>query len=124
MKALNNILTEMDFDYLGSGDHTMSVAGAKKALTNDHFVFVDVRTNKEQEYMTFPFAIHIPLNELPTRVEELPKDKCIVAFCTSIFRSAVAYTYLRAAGFDEVKGLAAPMEDLVTIFKPGPLASM
>jgi hypothetical protein len=36
----------------------------------------------------------------------------------------VAYTYLRANGFDEVKGLAASMEDLVKIFKPGPLSKM
>ncbi|MBI9110721.1 rhodanese-like domain-containing protein [Maridesulfovibrio ferrireducens] len=124
MKGFDDVLTEMDFDFLGSGQHVMSVEGVRKALGNDHFIFLDVRTDLEQGYMVFPFAINIPLHELPKRINELPKDKFIVPFCTSIFRSAVAYTYLRANGFDEVKGLAAPVEDLVGIFKPGPLAKM
>jgi rhodanese-related sulfurtransferase len=124
MKALDEVVAEMDFDFLGSGEHTISVEGVRKALGNDHFLFLDIRSPKEQEYVTFPFAKHIPLNELPSRLEELPKDKLIVTFCTSVFRGAVAYTYLRANGFDEVKGLAASMEDLVKIFKPGPLSKM
>lgn len=124
MNALDQVITEMDFDFLGSGEHAMSVAGARKALGNDHFVFLDIRTDREIAYTAFPFAVHIPLHELPNRLDELPRDKCIIAFCSSIFRGAVAYTYLSAKGFDEVKGLTAPMEDLVTIFKPGPLATL
>ena len=124
MKALDDVVAEMDFDFLGSGEHTMSVEGVRKALGNDHFLFLDIRTDKEQNYVTFPFAKHIPLHELPNRMGELPKDKFIVTFCTSVFRGAVAYTYLRANGYEEVKGLAASMEDLVKIFKPGPLAKM
>ncbi len=124
MKALNDVVAEMDFDFLGSGEHTMSVEGLRKVIDNDHFLFLDVRTDKEMEYVTLPFAKHIPLHELPSRLGELPKDKFIVTFCTSVFRGAVAYTYLRANGFEEVKGLAASMEDLVKIFKPGPLAKM
>ncbi|WP_300668546.1 rhodanese-like domain-containing protein [Desulfoluna sp.] len=124
MNALDQVIAEMDFDFLGTGDHSMSVEGVRKVLGNDHFVFLDVRTDQELAYTVFPFAIHIPLHELPNRVSELPKDKCIVAFCSSIFRGAVAYTYLMANGFDEVKGLTASIEELVKIFKPGPLSKM
>ncbi|SDL50295.1 Rhodanese-related sulfurtransferase [Maridesulfovibrio ferrireducens] len=124
MKGFDDVLTEMDFDFISSGQHAISVEGVRKALGNDHFIFLDVRTELEQGYMVFPFATNIPLHELPKRINELPKDKFIILFCTSIFRSAVAYTYLRANGFDEVKGLTASMENLVGIFKPGPLAKM
>jgi len=124
MKALDEVVAEMDFDFLGSGEHAMSVEGVRKVLGNEHFVFLDIRTDQEVGYVVFPFATHIPLHELPARMGELPKDKCIVAFCSSVFRGAVAYTCLRAHGFEEVKGLAASMEDLVKIFKPGPLAKM
>lgn len=124
MNELDEALTEMDFDFLGNGEHSMSVDGMRKVLNNDHFLLLDVRTDREQEYLAIPFAVHIPLHELPGRVEELPKDKCIIAFCTSIFRGAVAYTYLRAKGFTEVKGLTATMEEMVGAFKPGPLAKM
>lgn len=124
MSTLDQVLEEMDFDFLGTGDHSMSVDGLRKVLGNDHFFFLDIRTNQELVYAAFPFATHIPLDELPRRIDELPKDKCIVAFCSSIFRGAVAYTYLRGRGFDEVKGLTASIEELVKIFKPGPLAKM
>ena len=124
MKELDETLTEMDFDFLGNGAHAMSVDGMRKNLGNEHFLFLDVRTDNEKVYCGFPFAIHIPLHELPGRLAELPKDKCIVAFCSSIFRGAIAYTYLRANGFDEVKGVAATMEEMIGAFKPGPLAKM
>ena len=124
MKELDEALTEMDLDFLGTGQHAMSVEGMGKVIGDEHFVLLDVRTNKENAYLDFPFAVHIPLNELPGRLGELPKDKCIIAFCSSIFRGAVAYTYLRANGFDEVKGLAATMEEMIGTFKPGPLVKM
>lgn len=124
MNELNQTLTEMDFDFLGNGEHSVSVDGMRKILNNDHFLFLDVRTDREKEYLTFPFTMHIPLHELPGRLAELPKDKCIIAFCSSIFRGGVAYTYLRASGFAEVKCLTATMEEMVGAFKPGPLAKM
>jgi rhodanese-related sulfurtransferase len=124
MNQLDQTLTEMDFAFLGKGKHAMSVEGMCKVLSDDHFLFLDVRTEKEVEYQTIPFSVHIPLHELVDRLDELPKDKCIVAFCSSIFRGAVAYTYLRANGFAEVKCLTATMEEMVGAFKPGPLAKL
>lgn len=124
MKEFNEALAEMDFDFLSSGEHSMSVDGMRKVLGNDHFLFLDVRTDKENEYVSFPWATQIPLHRLPEEIGDLPKDKCIVPFCSSIFRAGVAYAYLQANGFDEVKALAVSMEDLVLAFKPGPLGKM
>ena len=124
MNELDETLKKMDFDFLGKGDHAMSVDGMRKSLGNEHFLFLDIRTEKEREFCNFSFATHIPLHELPGRLHELPKGKCIIAFCSSIFRGAVAYTYLCANGFDEVKGVAATMEEMIGAFKPGPLAKM
>lgn len=124
MNGLNQALKEMDFNFFGSGEHGMGIEGMRKVLGNDHFVFLDVRSEKEVEYASFPFALHIPLDELPERLGELPKDKMIVTFCSSVFRGAIAYTYLRANGFEEVKGLTASLEDMIMSFKPGPLTTM
>jgi rhodanese-related sulfurtransferase len=124
MNELNQILTEMNFKFFSSGEHGMSIEGMRKVLGNDHFVFLDVRSDKEVEYVSFPFAVHIPLNELPERLGELSKDKFIITFCSSVFRGAVAYTFLRANGFEEVKGLTASLEEMVKAFKPGPLAKI
>ncbi len=124
MNELNQILTEMDFEFFSSGEHAMSIEGMRKVLNNENFVFLDIRSDRELEYLSFPFAVHIPLNQLPQRLGELSKDKMIIAFCSSIFRGAVAYTFLRANGFENVKGLTATVEEMVKAFKPGPLAKM
>lgn len=124
MDEFNDILKEMDFQFFGSGEHGMSVEDMRHAIGNDHFLFLDVRTNEEVAHVAFPFAKHIPLDELPKRLDELPRDKFIVTFCAAVFRGAIAFAYLRANGFDEVKGLVAPLEDMVMPFKPGPLAKI
>ena len=102
----------------------MSIEGMQKALKKNDFVFLDVRTDEEVAYLSFPFAVHIPLNQLPDRVDELPTDKVIIAFCSSVFRGAIAYTFLKGKGFKKVKGLMASSEDMAKAFKPGPLAKM
>lgn len=124
MKDLNQILQAMDVQFLGSGKHSMGIDAMKKALGDDHFLFLDVRTDEEVRYLSFPFAVHIPLNELPERLAQVPKDKFIVPFCSSIFRGAVAYLYLVANGYEAVKCLTASTEDMAQVFKPGPLAKM
>ena len=124
MNRLDQVLSEMDFNFFGSGAHGMNMIGMRKALGNDHFVFLDVRSEKEVKYTFFPFALHIPLNRLPERLGELPKDKMIVTFCSSVFRGAIACIFLRANGFREVKGLTASMEEMIMAFKPGPLANL
>ncbi len=124
MSDLNQIFKEMDFQFFGSGEHGMSIEGMRKVLNNDHFVFLDVRANEEVKYHSFPFALHIPLNELPERLGEVPRDQFIITFCSSVFRGAMAYTYLLANGYEEVKGLTASSEDMAMAFKPGPLSKM
>ncbi|MGM0655029.1 MAG: rhodanese-like domain-containing protein [Thermodesulfobacteriota bacterium] len=121
---LDDVFKEMDFQFFGSGEHGMSIDGMRKVLGNDHFLFLDVRANEEINHLSFPFALHIPLNELPDRLDEVPRDKFIVTFCSSVFRGAMAYTYLLANGYEEVKGLTASSEDMAMAFKPGPLAKM
>ncbi|MGE4421986.1 MAG: rhodanese-like domain-containing protein [Pseudodesulfovibrio sp.] len=121
MDVLSEMISKMDFEFFGSGQHGMSVEGMRKNLGNDHFLFLDVRTNEEVSHVSFPFAKHIPLNELPNRLGELPKDKFIVAFCSSVFRGAIAYTYLLSEGYEEVKALTVNSEDMAKMFKPGPL---
>jgi rhodanese-related sulfurtransferase len=42
--------------------------------------------------------LKIPLNELPGRLDELPKDKIIVTACPHKDRAIIAMTYLRSKG--------------------------
>ena len=68
-------------------------------LMDDDVVLVDIRFVEEQQVWNFNFALHIPLNELPQRLDELPKDKLIVTACPHKDRAILAMAYLRTKGF-------------------------
>ena len=62
-------------------------------------VLVDVRTGYEWGLCHIKGAKHIPLNELPERISELPKDKEIVTYCHHGHRSLHAAMYLSKLGY-------------------------
>lgn len=64
-----------------------------------HFL-LDVRTPEEHATARIEGATLIPLNELPGRLDELPKDAPLVVMCHHGMRSAHAVRHLREAGFD------------------------
>ena len=67
-------------------------------VEDDKAVLVDIRFKEEQEAWGPSFALKIPLNELPSRLNELPKDKIIVTACPHKDRAIIAMTYLRSKG--------------------------
>ena len=60
----------------------------------------------------------MPIAELPDRLDELPRDKMIVPFCASTVRAVMAFTYLKAAGFENVKIFMGKLDDLTANFMP------
>lgn len=68
-------------------------------------VVIDVRPSDEFDSGHVPFARSIPLPELKSRLQELPKDKQVIAYCRGPFclMSADAVKLLRAQGFDAVQ---------------------
>lgn len=44
-------------------------------------------------------TLHIPLEELPSRLKELPRGREVIVFCSQGIRSRIAVGILRAAGF-------------------------
>lgn len=63
-------------------------------------VLVDIRFAEEQQAWGAGFGLRIPLNELPRRLNELPRDKIIVAACPHKDRATIAMVFLRTRGFD------------------------
>ena len=73
-------------------------------------VILDVREAHELRIAALPptaRGVHIPLNELPTRLAELEpyKGEEIVVYCRSGGRSAMATNFLMQNGFKSVKNL-------------------
>ncbi|QOG12764.1 rhodanese-like domain-containing protein [Arcobacter sp. FWKO B] len=63
-------------------------------------ILLDIRFAKEFEAWNMPFAKNIPLNELPNRLDELPKDKLIITACPHNDRSNMARIYLMLKGYN------------------------
>jgi rhodanese-related sulfurtransferase len=68
-------------------------------------VVIDVRPTDEFETGHVPFARSIPLPELKARLDELPKDKPVIAYCRGPFclMSADAVRLLRGQGYNAVQ---------------------
>jgi len=68
-----------------------------KGRTDLHLL--DVREDDEWRAGHIPGAQHIPLGQLRSRLDELPKDAPILAVCRSGSRSASATRGLRTLGY-------------------------
>jgi rhodanese-related sulfurtransferase len=74
-------------------------------LAASDIVLIDVRPAVEFEHGHLPGALAIPVEDLPSRVADLPRDKRIVAYCrgTYCLFADEAVALLRQHGFDAVR---------------------
>jgi rhodanese-related sulfurtransferase len=73
-------------------------------------VLLDVRQNWETKLCRLDNAVHIPIEEIQFRAEELNPDDEIVVYCHQGVRSAAVVTWLRGLGFSAVKNLAGGLD--------------
>jgi adenylyltransferase/sulfurtransferase len=78
---------------------------AGRISDGDPFQIVDVREAVEQQVAKIPGARLIPLEQLPSRLNELDPQRETVVFCRSGTRSLRAAELLSKAGFTRVKNL-------------------
>ena len=67
---------------------------------------LDVRGQQEWDEGHIPGAVHVPLGDLPDRLDAVPREKSVVVHCQSGARSAIAASVLRAGGMGNVCNLA------------------
>ncbi len=74
-------------------------------------VILDVRTEKERRDNFIEGSLHIPLNHLRERMDELPSRRALVVHCAAGYRSSIAVSLLKQSGrfdvFDLLGGIAA-----------------
>ncbi len=121
MHKIYEVMQELDFEYLGAGKHAVTERDFLQLVNDENTFFLDVRTDEELSCSIYPWAYHIPLHELPDRIHELPKDKLIVPFCSSVFRASITWAWLKGKGFEQTKTLIIRTETIATLLKPGSL---
>ena len=87
-----------NFNYESRIDMKASSKQMIDLLEDGKAVLVDIRFKEEQQAWGPSFALKIPMNELPDRLNELPKDKIIVTACPHKDRAIIAMSYLRSKG--------------------------
>ncbi len=68
-------------------------------LKKNGAIFVDVRSAGEFESGHAPGTVNIPLNELGSRLAEIPKSAPVVLCCASGTRSGMAKLLLKKRGY-------------------------
>jgi len=61
---------------------------------------IDVREEGEAAICSIDGSTLIPMNTLPHRLQELPRDRAVVLYCHSGMRSMMAGQWLSQQGFD------------------------
>ncbi len=103
--AMDNIIVAADvmrnkFDGLMQG---VKPATVKEWLDEGKdFTLLDVRSPGEYEQMHIADTLHIPLGAVRTKLDAIPRDKPVVAFCKISLRGYEAALMLKAAGFNDV----------------------
>jgi len=119
MEKFDKLLKDFDLEFFGSGKHKISVEKALELHRDNKAVIVDVRTKAEVGHIRFDFALNIPVSDIPDRLAELPEDKTVIVFCSSVVRAAIVYTYLRLKEYSDVKILTAGLSEIAGCLKPG-----
>jgi len=77
---------------------------------SDRPLLLDVRQDWETRLCRLENAVHIPIEEIELRVDELNAADEIVVYCHQGVRSAAVADYLRQRGFKNVKNLLGGLD--------------
>ncbi len=82
-------------------------------------VILDVREPWEYERVHLPDSLHIPMDELRERIEELSPDRTYVILCHHGNRSLQVAAFLQSRGFSKVINLAGGINEWALSLEPG-----
>jgi rhodanese-related sulfurtransferase len=91
---------------------------ARRMAGTPGVVLLDVREPWERAQAAIEPSLHIPMQEVPQRIGELPRDRPIVVYCHSGHRSAMVAAYLTNSGLKGVANLSGGIEAWSTQVDP------
>jgi adenylyltransferase/sulfurtransferase len=77
---------------------------------SEDVILVDVREPDELELAALSSVVHIPMREIPQRLNELDRERSLVVMCHVGGRSRAVAGYLLTVGFENVFNLAGGIE--------------
>lgn len=89
-----------EFDYQERQDMKIQLKELFELYAKNEAQIIDIRFHEEYEAWHVGFGNHIPLNELPDRLNEIDKSKTIVTMCPHYDRAEIARLFLKLKGFN------------------------
>ena len=77
----------------------------KKISNKEEFILLDVRTDSEYYLSNIEGSVHIPMNNVPNKLDSLDSNKEIIVQCKSGVRSARICEFLLQNGYSNIKNL-------------------
>lgn len=123
MSDLDGVLRRMTFEFFGAGKHKIEM---ETLLSTKDAVFLDVRSTPEWESVPLKLEHHIevlwiPIDEIPARYQEVPRDRTVGVFCSAGTRSTMAYLYLLSKGYENVRIAPSNYGAITDLLLPGTL---
>ncbi|MFT6246361.1 MAG: adenylyltransferase/sulfurtransferase [Salibacteraceae bacterium] len=87
-------------EFCGVPPVTNEISYQEYEVQTVHFNLLDVRSQLERDDFHIN-GIHIPLDDLPERLQEIPDDKKLLVYCASGVRSKLAIDFLQKNGFSQ-----------------------
>lgn len=82
-------------------------------------VLLDVREDDEVAVCRIPGSVHIPMQLVPAKLAELPRDKAILVQCHHGGRSLRVTQFLREQGYPKVTNLKGGIDRWAVVVDPG-----
>ena len=73
-------------------------------------LLLDVREPEERRVAHIEPSLFIPMDQVPYRLDEIPRDRAVVVYCHSGARSAMVAGFLEAQGFADVANLTGGID--------------
>ena len=86
---------------------------------NEELTLLDVREPWERQTASITASQHIPMSEVPARVQELDPEQHIVVYCHRGVRSLSVTDWLRRQGYEKVQSMSGGIERWSLEIDPG-----
>jgi rhodanese-related sulfurtransferase len=89
----------LNYDYESRKEMKINSEQLVSLLKESKAQLIDIRFAEEYNSWNMPFAISIPLHDLPNNLDKIDKSKIIVTACPHKDRAIIAMTYLKTKGY-------------------------
>jgi phage shock protein E len=84
---------------------SVDVQTTADVMTRNDVVVLDVREQWEYDEAHIPGVVHLPMNDIPANLDQIPQDLTVIVSCRSGNRSSQVTDFLREQGYENVHNM-------------------